>query len=181
MPPKAMQEVVSDSTDPATKRPDLPPAQKTCTAFHGMNIPDSPPKISLPATVQPSNAWEIFRLFINTEMVSLIVNHTNERVEQLPREGLKPRALLKSWYPVTVEEIYAYIGIRIYMGLYDSPCVRDYWAEEGPNRPLHRLKDVMARERYEAIHARMRLASVDPRAEFQTVFERLSYYFSVVT
>jgi hypothetical protein len=32
----------------------------------------------------------------------------------------------------------------------------------------------MSRERYEAIHARMCLATIDPKADFEAVFERVS-------
>jgi hypothetical protein len=176
MPPKATKDVVSDSTDPATKRPNLLPAQKTGSAFLGMKLPDFSPKINLPSTIQPLDPWSIFRLFISTEMVMTIVQYTNERVSQLVTDDLKPQARLRDWKPVTCEEIYAYIGIRIYMGLYSTPSERDYWSE-GIDRPDHPLKDVMSLKRYEAIHARMRIATADPDAEFDAVFERVRIYF----
>lgn len=176
MPPKVMKDVVSDSTDPATKRPDLPPAKKVGQTFYGMNLPPFPHHVNLPATVLPSNPWEIFRLFISTDMISIIVDFTNTRASQLPREDLKPRALLNSWYNVTIEEIYAYIGIRIYMGLHSEVCTRDYWSI-GPNKPFHPLSEVMSRERYEAIHARMRVATIDPTTKFEAVFERVCIYY----
>jgi Transposase IS4 len=59
------------------------------------------------------------------------------------------------------------------MGLHAETCVRDYWAQ-GTNRSTHPLNEIMSRERYEAIHARMRLATADPKAEFEAVFERMS-------
>lgn len=59
------------------------------------------------------------------------------------------------------------------MGLYADVCTRDYWSQ-GINKPDHPLKEVMSRERYEAIHARMRLAAADPEAEFKACFERVS-------
>jgi hypothetical protein len=62
---------------------------------------------------------ENFKLFITTKIVAIIVSFTNERTSQLPKESLESRVLLKSWYPVTVEEIFAYTGIRVYYG---TPC-----------------------------------------------------------
>ena len=180
MPPKVMHDVVSDAIYPATKRPDLPPAKKVGQNFQGLHSPNFPYHINLPANVQPSDPWSIFRLFITTEMVAVIVKFTNERVSQLSRENLKPRVLLKSWCPVTVEEIFAYIGIRVYMGLHSEECVTDYWAY-GINKPTHPLREVMSRERYEAIYARMRLATADPETEFEAVFERVSQYFKCLT
>lgn len=176
MPPKVMNDVISDATDPATKRPDLPPAKKVGQTFHGMDLPPFPHHVNLPATVLPSNPWDIFRLFITTDMISTIVNFTNTRVSQLPREDLKPRALLNSWYNVTIEKIYAYIGIRIYMGLHSEVCTRDYWSS-GLNKPSHPLTEVMSRERYEAIHTRMRVATAEPGTEFEAVFERVCIHY----
>lgn len=104
-------------------------------------------------------------------MVAIIVSFANVKASQLPREDPKTRALLKSWYPVIVEEIFAYIGIRVYMELRLEECVGDHWAM-GANKPTHPPKEVMSRKRYKAIYAiyaRMRLATADPQAEFEAV------------
>lgn len=105
-------------------------------------------------------------------MICQIVNHTNERVKQLPTEDLRQYARLNAWKPVTCEEIYAYLGIRIYIGLHLEPCQEDYWAT-GPNRPHHNIREVMSRQRFEAIHLRMRVVDAEPGAKFETVFERV--------
>lgn len=172
MPPKATNGVVSDSTDPATKRPNLPPARKVGSEFIGLELPDFPLQIQLPPTILPLDAWSIFRLFIPTEIVLIIVQFTNEKVSQVNVDTLKPDARLRAWKPVTCEEIYAYIGIRIYMGLHDEASARDYW-KKGTNLPIHPLNEIMSLKRYEAIHSRMRIASADPNAEFSAVFERV--------
>ncbi|CZR52909.1 uncharacterized protein PAC_02786 [Phialocephala subalpina] len=172
MGPKRMKNVVSDSSDPATFRPDLPPATKTGAKFYGMKLPDFQPKINLPSSISPLNAWEIFRLFIPTEIICQIVNNTNEKVAQEDMEDLAPYSRLKRWKPVTCEDIYVYIGIRIYMGLNIQSDMREYWAT-GQNKPHYNLSDVMAKDRFLAIHTRMRVADPDPNAEFGAVFDRL--------
>ena len=53
MPPKATKDVVFDLIDPAIKRPNLLPAQKTGSAFLSMKLLDFPSKINLPFTTQP--------------------------------------------------------------------------------------------------------------------------------
>jgi hypothetical protein len=91
----------------------------------------------------------------------------------LPKENHKPRALLKSWYAITVKEIFAYIGIRVYMGLYLKTYARDYWAQ-GTNKPIYPLKEIISRERYKAIYARIRLAIANPKVEFEAMFKRVN-------
>jgi len=68
-------------------------------SFQGLHLADFSYKINLLAMAQPSDPWRIFKLFITTEMVAIIVSFSNEKASQLPREDLKPHALLKSWYP----------------------------------------------------------------------------------
>ena len=72
--------MVSDPIDPAIKRLDFLLAQKVGQTFRGMNLLDFPLYINLFSSVLPSNAWDIFRLFINMEMVTVIICHTNEKV-----------------------------------------------------------------------------------------------------
>jgi hypothetical protein len=56
MPRKRAENVISDSTDPATTRPDIAPATATGMSFEGLNLPDFKPKINLLSDVLPSNA-----------------------------------------------------------------------------------------------------------------------------
>jgi hypothetical protein len=46
-----MQDVVSDPTDPATKRPNIPPAKKVGQSFQGLKLPDFPLHINLPTVI----------------------------------------------------------------------------------------------------------------------------------
>ncbi|CZR51599.1 uncharacterized protein PAC_01476 [Phialocephala subalpina] len=59
---------------------------------------------------------------------------------------MKPHARLRAWKPVTCEEIYAYIGIRIYMELHKDDISRDYWVDE-PKRLYHPVQEAMSRDR----------------------------------
>jgi hypothetical protein len=83
MPPKITRDVISDTTDPTTKRPDFLPVQKTKNQFLGLDLPDFPPQINLPRDILPINPWSIFRLFITIEIVVIIMARTNERASQL--------------------------------------------------------------------------------------------------
>ena len=58
-----MDDVVPDSTDPATVRPDLDPVTKVGIGFKPMDLPPFGYTINLPAYVTPIDAWGIFQLF----------------------------------------------------------------------------------------------------------------------
>jgi len=88
MPPKVMHDIVSYTTDPATKRPDFGPAKEMGQNFQGLHLAGFSYQINLLATAQPSDPWRIFRLFITTEMVAIIISFANEKVSQLPGEGI---------------------------------------------------------------------------------------------
>jgi len=58
---------------------------------------------------------DIFKLMINPPMVELIVKYTNKYADHHVEAG--KTAETKSWNPVCPDEIYAYIGILLYLGL----------------------------------------------------------------
>jgi hypothetical protein len=175
MPPKSLKGVVADRTDPATLRPDLPPEPVTGTGFIPMNCPDFKAKINLPPGIEPSNAWGIFKLFFPEEQVQILVNHTNEyhdRSYAVPT--LRSRA--HDWQPVSLREIYAYIGIRIYIGIHPENQLSHYW-RQGPAYPSHPVIDVMSLRRFQAIHRGLRLAGDEEDHPIEGVFDRASQSF----
>lgn len=171
MPPKQLKQVKADSTDPATLRPDIPPEIITGSRFQPMKCPDFPPQINLPPHVQPIDAWGIFKLFFTEEQVQIVVDNTNDH-QNRPYDVLKPHSRAHQWKPITLSEAYAYLGIRIYMGIHPENQIAHYW-REGPSYPSHPIKDVMSLMRFEAIHGALRLCTDDPDVEFEGVFDRV--------
>jgi hypothetical protein len=86
--------MVSDSIDPAITRPDISPTTKASVYFQEINLPDFSYKINLLSYILFLNAWEIFRLFVPTEIICQIVNNTNTKVESFDLENLKLYARL---------------------------------------------------------------------------------------
>ena len=84
--------VISDSTDPATMRPDLPPAIATETQFIPMILPDFCPKISLSSYIKPDNAWALFELFFSKEQLEIIIKHINDHIDYLDLFELDEKA-----------------------------------------------------------------------------------------
>jgi hypothetical protein len=84
------------------------------------------PKPNLPPDVNPSNPYDIFRLFFTQERLELIARHTNEYAA-LHRQQLKLKPHTRPWKDTTARELLAFIGIYIYMGLNPLHDVAAYW------------------------------------------------------
>ena len=65
---------------------------------------------------------EIFQLFFTTTLIDLIVEQTNRYASQV----MDPTHYEK-WTKVTAEEILAYFGFMLLMGINHLPSLADYW------------------------------------------------------
>ena len=125
----ALTDVVFDSTDPATMRPDLALIIAVGSRFIPMKLPDFSPKICLPSHVKPDNAWGLFELFLPKDQLAIIVKHTNSYVDHLDLFKLdenSPKKRLCRWKPMIIEEAYIYFGIRIYISIYIKNKIEVY-------------------------------------------------------
>ena len=115
MPPKAMQQVVADSTDPATTRPNLDPVTKTGSGFKPMDLPPFQSRVNLPPHIKPIDAWELFLLFFPEDQIRIICNNTNARKDrEVQDRKVTPKyARINDWKPMTLAEVYGYLGISI--------------------------------------------------------------------
>lgn len=173
MPPKTLKNVVPDSTDPATTRPALDPVEKSGTGFIPMDLPPFQSTVNLPPDIKPSNAWGIFLLFFPREQIEIIVRNTNQRKDI--DQTMRPKhSREQGWYPMTVEEAYGYLGIRIYIGIHKENEARQYWKPGTIALPSHPVVNVMSLKRYEALHTAFRCCTADSDHEFEAVFDRVS-------
>ncbi|PVH85756.1 hypothetical protein DL98DRAFT_511305 [Cadophora sp. DSE1049] len=168
MPPKAIQQVVADSTDPATTRPNLDPVIKTGSGFILMDLPPFHSRVNLLPHIKPIDAWEIFLLFFPEDQIRIIYNNTNSRKEREYQERFESNKR-----PITLAEAYRYIGIRIYIGIHKENKARGYWKPGDLAWPDHALTAVMSLRRFEALHTSFRLCTSDPDHDFEAVFDRV--------
>jgi hypothetical protein len=82
MPLKAIQQVVVDSTDPTTTRPNIPPVEKTGSGFIPIDLPPFSSTINLPPHIKPIDAWGLFLLFFPIEQIQVICDNTNARKDR---------------------------------------------------------------------------------------------------
>lgn len=171
-----MQQVVADSTDPATTRPDLDPTTQTGTGFIPMDLPPFAYAVNLPPEIKPIDAWGIFLLFFPQEQMQIICENTNKRRES-DQESCSKTSRLHAWVPMTVPEAYGYLGIRIYMGIHREDRIPYYWKPGSESWPSHPMPEVMSLRRFEAIHTAFRLCTADPDHDFRAVFDRVRTFY----
>ncbi|XP_036453719.1 piggyBac transposable element-derived protein 4 [Colossoma macropomum] len=129
------------------KQPDLPSFQ-----------PQRPPGPQL-LSCTSYTPLELFKLFMSMSVVGKIVENTNAHAEKRAQAGKR-----YTWYPLTVEEFYTYIGLVIYMGLMPLKRFSDYWSEKSIyNLPFPR--SVMSRNRFLAITWNLHLCNLEKDEE----------------
>ncbi len=119
-------DVVPDSADLGTARPNLRPITDIGDRFEPIQIPPNVSWVNIPSDISPLDAASLWGLYFSSEMLQTIAKHTNIYVNESHRWG-KERGPKARSFPDTDElELKAYFGIRIYMGLHKEPQVSDY-------------------------------------------------------
>ena len=77
--------------------------------------------------MQGMTPLNILMMFFNMELLEMITTETNHYYSQCQRTN--PSSM--KWTNITVEEIMAYIGVVIAMGIVRLPEVSDYWSTSG--------------------------------------------------
>jgi len=169
MPPK--NEVIDDYTDPGgTLRPNLPLEPTFGTHFEPLPCPEFEHSVALPASVDRHSPIAIFDLFFTPEQMEILVQNTNKHG---PFHEMGPRnARALEWKDTTVTEMYAYLGILVYMGLHPENDIQQYWCVDVSNQPSHRpVRVSMARDRWTQISGAFHIAK-----EGQSVFDKVLIY-----
>ena len=95
-----------------------------------------------PTTIVPNSPLGIFHLFFTIDILQHIVTETNKYALQCIGE-----ASHVNWVEVTVEELEAYFGIVILMGLVRLPTLRDYWKRD-PTYHYAPIATAFSRDRF---------------------------------
>ena len=95
-----------------------------------------------PAVPISAHIVDIFRLFFTTSLIDLIVEQTNLYASQLMET-----AQYEKWTKVTADEIWAYFGYVILMGINRLPALADYWKLD-PTYRYRPIADKITRDRF---------------------------------
>ncbi|XP_015194796.2 piggyBac transposable element-derived protein 4-like isoform X1 [Lepisosteus oculatus] len=88
---------------------------------------------------------DLFQLFFSVNVVQSLCTNTNKNAKKRRAQGIK-----YEWNPVSIKDMYQFMGILIFMGLLTSHNMRDYWSRQVPyNVPF--CRSIMTRKRFEAI------------------------------
>lgn len=88
-----------------------------------------------------NNPLAVFQLFIDKEVINLIVTETNRYAHQITSANRKSRN--KLWMETTDEEMYKFFGILICMGLVRVPIINLYWSKH----PLYHNRFIASKMR----------------------------------
>ena len=94
----------------------------------------------------PQSAKEIFFLFFTPTLLELIVEQTNKYAAECM--GLEK---FEKWDKVTVDELCAYMGFMLLMGIVHLPSLYDYWKNDEVYH-YSPIADKISRNRFHELH-----------------------------
>ena len=105
-----------------------------------------------PTVEIPTSELEVFSLFFTEEICSYIMEQSNLYAEQILGEKYE------EYRQITVEELKAYFGFKILMGLYPKPAMSDYWRRD-PFVHYAPIADRIPRDRFFEINRFLHFAN----------------------
>ena len=102
--------------------------------------------------VTGSTILQAFFLFFTTEVWSLLVEETNHYATRVGIVG---------WFDTSIEEMKAFVGMLIFMGILKLPTVELYWSGEYHYLQVHNLRRIMPRDRFFQLLRFVHINSVD--------------------
>ena len=106
--------------------------------------PFIPPTPVGPTVPVPDQYRDVFKLFFTDELMELIRDESNRYASQVMGSNFA------SWTPITTEELEAFFGFQLLMGLNPKPSVQDYWSTD-PIFHYPPISDRISRDRYRDI------------------------------
>lgn len=109
-------------------------------------------------TMIDATPYDFFSLFVDDEIINLIVTETNRYAEQQQQKpNIKQKSRIKNWTPTDPDEIRNFLGIILWMGLVQMPSLSSYWKKEGIFQC--NIPNYMARNRFELLLATFHFAN----------------------
>ncbi|XP_026277352.1 piggyBac transposable element-derived protein 1-like isoform X2 [Frankliniella occidentalis] len=144
-----------------------------------LEIPEYPDGEKLLIAPDRFDPYDLFRLFLTDEILSLLVEETNRYIRQ---ESTRAR----KWIDVTIPEMKSYLAIVIIMGLNRQPSLKDYWSTNSEIYGCDLIRRIMTRARFQAITGSLHFAnnetanSKSPIYKLQPLLDMLNSRFKAV-
>jgi hypothetical protein len=105
---------------------------------------------NLPADLDTTDLAAIWDLILDKETLENLINRTNRNAELNPSLPDENHPYRTKWKPVTLEEMYAYIGVTMMFGLHPEHDIGQYWST-GSVINYPDLRKAIGRRRWEII------------------------------
>uniref|UniRef100_A0A3B5R3B2 PiggyBac transposable element-derived protein domain-containing protein n=1 Tax=Xiphophorus maculatus TaxID=8083 RepID=A0A3B5R3B2_XIPMA len=121
--------------------------------------PKRTPGVQLPlSNTEIPSPSELFKLFFDQATIKTLCENTNKNAAKNLAAGKK-----FCWTDVTANEMYAYIGLTLYMGLMKRPQLKDFWRTTTAFQVSYPGK-VMSRDRFLNIHTNVHMSNPEDDA-----------------
>lgn len=101
-------------------------------------------------TTMSTDPFQLFSSVWDLNIMEKIVRETNEyawqTIARLSEVGIKPESRLNDWVEITVEELYKFFSIMIYMGLCYRGRIDEYWTTDTLEMP--QFRQIMSKNRF---------------------------------
>ena len=151
-----MANAVGDITDPlGTLRPDEPTVEAATHKFRPIRVEERSQKMHLPRHIKPNDAYGIFSLFFDDDILTTIAQNTNLyapiQEARLQAKNPDPKHARTPWKDVLVTELRAYLGILIYRSIHEESDRSDYWTVN-PKMASHQIvTEAISRNRFDQL------------------------------
>ena len=140
--PDDMNQVLQDPVDTSSKKSKKPPPKSwPPPRFKPLQLKNDPTygKGQFPTDIPGTSACDVFSIFYIYAILQILTDNKNayaaKQISLKKEEEATPH--LRQWYPTSANELKAWIGIIIYMGVHREPSTRDYWNTRTEHGPLH--------------------------------------------
>ena len=110
----------------------------------------------------PSSPVEVFDLFFSPDLLQIIVRESNAYAKIVMGNDK-----YEKWSKITMEEVKAFLGFSVLMGINHLPSLNDYWSRD-PHLRYAPVADCITRDRFRDI-SRFHLCLVERRAMIVSV------------
>lgn len=97
-----------------------------------------------------NNPSALYKLFLTDNILEIIIRETNKYADQCIRAIPTSRRHQQPWQPVTKDEMDAFFGILLIMGIVQLPEIRLYWSRKDMYTNT-RIRNAMKRDRFVSI------------------------------
>jgi hypothetical protein len=163
------------SIPPTRKAKEPPPQPWPLPSFEPLHIEDfdNHGTPNLPPNLDVHDPFAIFKLFFTDEIIDKLAEWTNKYAELYPAEEAE---LARPWKPTYWQELYAYFGVLIHMGITIESSIKDYWGDLEPAGASHVVKNYISLVRFQQLDRYFRCTDPWPKEDStpRTIFDRVN-------